>query len=63
MQSKRKTRARSCRILWAVVRSFDFDFYPKSIGILLMSFKQRSKIIRMCNRKRITEDQQESWRP
>ena len=41
----------------------DFEFYPESIGMPLMSFKQRSEIIRMCKRKRITEDQQENWRP
>lgn len=39
-----------------------FGFYPKSIGMALMGFKQRSEIIGMRIRKRITEDQQENWR-
>ena len=41
----------------------DFEFFPKNFGMLLMNFKQRNEIIRMCNRKRVIEDQQENLRP
>ena len=41
----------------------DFEFFPKTIGMPLMNFKQRSEIIRMCDRKRLTEDQQEHLIP